>query len=74
VTTSSPAAQDLFTCRIDLCFLLLNKDGRQANRGNFEVFGPGLSQVLALDRGIEIVTDRHSTDFLTGITSKGSLK
>jgi hypothetical protein len=71
VTTSSSAGQDLFTCRIDLGFLLLDKDGRQANRGNFEVAGPGLSEALALDRGIELLTERHSTGFLTGITRKG---
>ena len=52
-------------------FLLLDKDGRQANRGNFEVAGPGLSEALALDRGIELLTERHSTGFLTGITRKG---
>jgi hypothetical protein len=71
VTTSSPAGQDLFTCRIDLSFLLLDKDGRQANRGNFEVAGPGLSEAQAVDRGIELLTERHSTGFLTGITTKG---
>jgi hypothetical protein len=70
-TTSSSAGQDLFTCRIDLGFLLLDKDGRQANRGSFEVAGPGLSEALALDRGIELLTERHSTGFLTGITRKG---
>jgi hypothetical protein len=74
VTTSRSAGQDLFTCRIDLGFLLLDKDGRQANRGNFEVAGPGLSEALALNRGIELLTERHSTEFLTGVTSKAPQK
>src|ERR1700736_4670882 len=43
---------------------------RQANCGNFEVAGPGLSEGLALDRGIELLNGRHSTGFLTGITRK----
>ena len=51
--------------------MLLDKDGREASRGNFEVAGPGLSEALALDRGIELLTERHSTGFLTGITRKG---
>jgi hypothetical protein len=71
VTTASPAVHDLFTCRIDLGFLLLNKDGRRPNRGNFEVVGPGLSEALAVDRSIEMVIERHSTEFLAGTTSKG---
>lgn len=71
MTTGSPAVHDLFTCRIDLGFLLLDKEGRRPNRGNFEVVGPGLSDALAVDRSIEMVIERHSTEFLAGITSKG---
>jgi hypothetical protein len=71
VTTASPAVHDLFTCRIDLGFLLLDKEGRRPNRGNLEVVGPGLSEALAVDRSIEMVIERHSTEFLAGITSKG---
>jgi hypothetical protein len=51
-------------------FLLLDEDGTQAKRGNFEVADPGLSEALALERGIELLTERHSTGFSIGITRK----
>ncbi len=52
VTTPSPSIQGLFTCRIDLAFLLLDQDGRQVNRGSFEALGPGFSAESAVDRGM----------------------
>ena len=70
LTASNPAIQDLFTSRIDFGFLLLDREGKQANRGNFEVAGPGFSKELALDRGIGLLTERHASQFLGGITTK----
>ena len=44
VTTSSSAGQDLFTCRIDLGFLLLDKDGRQAIAGTSKWLAPAFQK------------------------------
>ena len=70
VTTPSPSIRDLFTCRIDVAFLLLDQDGRQVNRGNFEALGPGFSVESAVDRGMAMLTQQHSPQFLNGVTSK----
>jgi hypothetical protein len=71
VTAASPTVQDLFTSRIDLGFLLLDKVGRQENRGSFEVASPGLSEESSMNRGIEMLTRAHSPQILTGIADKG---
>ena len=74
VTTPSPSIQGLFTCRIDLAFLLLDQDGRQVNRGSFEALGPGFSAESAVDRGMAMLTQQHSPQFLNGVTSKAPSK
>jgi hypothetical protein len=70
VTVPSSAARNSFTCRIDLGFLLLDRDGKQANRGNLQVAGPGLSEELAVQRGMASLTEQYSSQFLPGLTGK----
>jgi hypothetical protein len=70
VTVPSSAARNSFTCRIDLGFLLLDREGRESNRGNFQVAGPGLSEELAVERGMAALTEQYSYQFLPGFPGK----
>lgn len=71
-TLSEPnsLAQGLVTCRIHFDFRTLDKNGTQVNRGSFDAVGPGLSEEQALDRGMEMLMEKHSSEVLTGIVRK----
>jgi hypothetical protein len=52
--------RDLVSCNINFFYKVINKKGDIAKSDSINVIGPGFSEDAALERGLEMLAERHS--------------
>lgn len=52
--------KDLISCNINFSYKVINKEAEVIKADTVSVIGPGFSQEAALERGLEILSERYS--------------
>lgn len=59
--------RDLISCNINFSYKIINKNAEIVRSDSFSVIGPGFSEDAALERGLEILSEKYSNRILKPI-------
>lgn len=59
--------RDLVSCNINFSYKIINKNAGVIKSDNISVVGPGFSEDAALERGLEILSEKYSERILTPV-------